>query len=287
FGDSLALGASLAAARVRVTEQRRIFAARGGVTLGAPIGDVDLLFDATDPMSVSAVAGLLYAPLEAPIELGASASWTRTVSLDGTLDARPTQSGPPLVTTAAPTASLRIAQPIAVRAGGRYVGDRIVAELDGDMWIAPRGSEATAWQVSGVRVTAPSYPGVDLWRIPSRISQHTHLAVRTALDVSIVPGFLWVTSGYAFSNRVTPAAQMSPSFGDLGGHTVALGLEATAGGVTATLGWSRTWSPESHASSALRMDNPFYGVDGPVPAGTYSGQVDQVGVLIDAELGSR
>ena len=287
FGDSLALGASFGLARVHVTEHRRIFAAPGGMAIGSPRGDVDLLFDATDPLSASAVAGLLYAPLDAPIEIGGSVSWTRTVALDGAVDARQAQSGPSLTKTAAPTAAMRVAQPIAVRAGGRYVGDRIVAELDGDVWIAPSGSDTAAWQVRGVRVETPSYPGADLWRVPSRISQHSHFAVRAAVDVSLVPGFLWVTTGYAFANRATPAAQMSPSFGDLGGHTVALGLEATAGGFTATLGWSRTWSPESSTPSALRLDNPFYGVDGLVPSGTYSGQVDQVGVLIDAELGGR
>jgi hypothetical protein len=287
FGDSLALGASFGVARVHVTEHRRIFAARGAVAIGSPLGDVDLLFDATDPLSVSAVAGLLYAPIEAPIEIGGSVSWTRTVALDGTVDARQAQSGPELTKTPMPTADMRVAQPIAVRAGGRYVGDRVVAELDGDVWIAARGSDTAAWQVSGVRVDTPSYPGADLWRVPSRISQHSHVAVRASVDVSIVPGFLWVTTGYAFASRVTPAAQMSPSFGDLGGHTAALGLEVTTGGFTATLGWSRTWSPATSAPSALRLDNPFYGVDGPVPSGTYSGQVDQVGVLIDAELGGR
>ncbi|HEX8109797.1 MAG TPA: hypothetical protein VF516_18830, partial [Kofleriaceae bacterium] len=81
---------------------------------------------------------------------------------------------------------------------------------------------------------------------------------------------------------------LSPSLGDLGGHTLGLGLEATTGGVTTTIGWSRTWSPETSPLSELRLDSPFpYSSDGPVLPGKYAGAVDQVGVLIEAEIGGR
>jgi hypothetical protein len=191
------------------------------------------------------------------------------------------------VVSTAPHAALEVRQPTAVRAGGRYVGDRIVAELDGDLWIAASGSESTSWDVRGLRVVDPSQRAVDLLRVPSRIAQHTHVALRTAVDVELIPGFVWATGGYAFSTRATPAARTSPTFGDLGGHTAGLGLEATAGGMTVTLGWSRTWSPRTRAPTDLRYDNPFPGADGPVPPGAYDGSVDQIGVLVDAELGSR
>lgn len=286
LGDSLALGVSFGAARVSVTEHRRIFAAPSDVPVGLPLGDVDLLFSASDELSESVVAGLLYASVDAPIELGASVSWTRDVELTGRVDARRSQSGP-AVEADAPTAALRIAQPIAVRAGGRYVGDRVVAEIGGDVWIAASGSESAVWSARGVRMVDPAHAPVDVSRVPSRIAQHTHVAVRAAFDIAVVPGFLWATTGYAFSTRGTPASRMSPTFGDLGGHTVGLGLEATAGGVTATLGVSRTWALATVAPSALRLDSPFDSVDGPVPFGSYAGSIDQVGVLIGAELGSR
>ena len=285
FGDSLALGISLGAARVSVVEHRRIFASPVG-EIGTTVGDIDLTFSATDPVSESAVAGVLYASPDAPIELGASVAWTRAVELAGTAAAAETPLGPRLMTTA-PSATLRLTQPLVVRAGGRYVGDRVVAELDGDLWLAARGAESATWSVTGVHVFDAAHAGVDVSRVPSRIAQRTHVAWRAAVDVAIVPGFLWATSGYAFATRGTPADRMSPSFGDLGGHTLGLGLEATSGGVTATLGWSRTWALESRAASAFRLDNPFLTVEGPVLPGTYYGQVDQVGVLIDAELGGR
>lgn len=290
LGDSLALGLSLGAARVALSERRRLWGARARhdmVTL--PEADVDISLSATDPLTESAVAGVLYAPAAAPIELGASVGWTRTVRLDGTARAFGSPSTLVGVHNDAPHAALHVAQPVAVRAGGRYVGDRIVAEIDGDLWIAPRGSDTAAWQTDGIRLDDPGHmpSSVELRSVPSRLSQRTHFAARAAVDVAIVPGFLWVTGGYAYSNPGTPAAKLSPSLGDLGGHTLGLGVEAATSGVTATIGWSRTWTSETSPLSALRLDSPFSYSDAAVPHGTYAGSVDQVGVLIEAEIGGR
>jgi hypothetical protein len=108
--------------------------------------------------------------------------------------------------------------------------------------------------------------------------------MRVSTDVELVPGFLWGTAGYAYSTLSMTAERLSPAFGDLGGHTLGLGLEAAAGGFTVTLGWSRTWSREVHAPSVLALDNPFSAAGGPVPAGTYDGSIDQIGVLLEVEL---
>ncbi|HMG57869.1 MAG TPA: hypothetical protein VK601_30415 [Kofleriaceae bacterium] len=289
LGDSLALGASLGASRIAATEERRIWSSHAGREVKTDQSDVDLAMSGTDPLVASAVLGVLYAPGDAPIEIGASLGWTRTVQLDGSVTAAGIALGPE-ATTSAPHASLRLNQPLAVRAGGRYVGDRLVAELDGDLWIAPSGSAAAAWQLRGVHVgdgADPAGPGAELERLPSRISQHTHFALRSAIDFAVVPGFLWITGGYAFATGATPDDQLSPSLGDLGGHTLGLGLEATAASVTVTLGWSRTWSPGIGARSRLLVDSPFVGGNGPVPRGTYYGSNDQAGVLVEVELGGR
>lgn len=286
IGNSVALGLALGASQVSVTEHRRIWAGVGGrEVVGDPKHDVDLEFAATDRLAASAVAGVLYAPEDAQIELGASIAWARTVHLDGDVAARAAPPvGPTVLYTSSPRASLEVRQPLAVRAGGRYAGDHVVAELDGDLWAAPATTEPATWHVSGIRIVDPSQVGIDLGRVPSRIAQHTHVAVRTAVDVELIPGFLWATGGYAFSTLVTPAARLSPSFGELGGHTLGLGLEATGGNVTVTLGWSRTWSLATRAPTALRLDNPFLTGDGPVPPGAYDGSLDQIGILIEGEL---
>lgn len=288
IGDSLALGLSLGVSRVNVTERRRIWAGLGDrAAIGDPKSDVDVELVAADRFAASAVAGVLYASEDAPIELGASVAWARTARLDGSAAAFGNPDpliGPRVSYTCSPRASLAVRQPLAVRTGGRYVGDRVVAELDGDLWVASAAAESATWQVSGVRVVDPSQDKVDLRRVSSRIAQHTHVAMRTAVDVELIPGFLWATGGYAFSTPVTPAARLSPTFGDLGGHTLGLGLETTAGGFTVTLGWSRTWTLATQAPTALRLDNPFGAGDGPVLPGTYDGSLDQVGILIEGEL---
>jgi hypothetical protein len=288
IGSSLALGVSLGASQVNVTEYRRIwagFAVRGPV--GDPASDVDLVLEATDRLAASAVAGLLYAP-EAPIELAASVGWARTVTLDGTIHAIGNPpDGPSIVETAPPRAQLVVRQPLSVRAGGRYVGDRLVLELDGELWLAPPGADQASWSVHGVRIVDSSGMSTYLDRVASRISQDTHVAMRVALDVELIPGFLWATGGYAHATPATPASRLSPSFGDLGGHTLGLGLEATSGDFTVTLGWSRTWSPPTRAPSALQIDNPFMAGSGPVYPGSYTGALDQIGVLVELELSRK
>src|SRR6185436_18095899 len=104
----------------------------------------------------SAVVGVLYAPEDAQIELGASVAWSDTARVDGTIAATATAMGPQIMYPERPHASLAVCQPMAVRAGGRYVGDRMVAELDGDLWIAPGDAESETWLVRGVRIADPS-----------------------------------------------------------------------------------------------------------------------------------
>lgn len=287
IGSSLALGLSLGASQVRVAEHRRLWAGFDGRdVVGDPSGDVDLQLSATAELTPSVVAGVLYAPEDAQIELGASIGWSGIARLDGKVDGTGTVMGPRVDYTGSRAAHLDVRQPITVRAGGRYVGDRVVAELDGDLWVARDGADAAVWSLDGVRVVDVSQVATDLRRLPSRIAQHTHVAVRTAIDVELLPGFLWATGGYAYANLAAPADRLGPSFGDLGGHTLGLGLEATSGGATISLGWSRTWSLATRAPSVLGLDNPFAAGDGPVPSGSYDGTLDQVGLLVELELAS-
>jgi hypothetical protein len=285
-GDSLAFGLSLAASQVRATEQRRIWAGFGARdAIGGPSWDVDLTFHASDRFAASAVAGVLYAPGDTKIELGASVAWADTVNLDGTLVGKTTPGpGPRVDHPYASRATLEVRQPLTVRGGGRYLGDRFVAEVDGDLWLLSPHADSATWWVHGVRVVDSSDFTAELQRVPSRISQCTHAAVHGAVDVELMPGFLWATGGYAYSSRGTPAERLSPTFADLGGHTLGLGLETTAGGFTVTFGWSRTWSLSANVPSQLQLDNPFAAGDGPVLSGKYGGSFDQIGILIEAEL---
>ncbi len=283
IGEEVAIGVSLSATRVAVTETRRIWAGFGGRDLiGDPDHDAELRFEGKDWFVPGATAGILYAPAEEPIELAASVAWTQRAQLEGDVTGTGTNPGTQLRFTR-PSAMLRLAQPVVVRTGARYLGERFAIELGGDLWITPTSAKRTAWQISGVRVVDESTVDVDLTELASRASLRTHGAVRGAVDVELIGGFLWATGGYAFTTGGTSSSRQSITFGDLGGHTAAVGLEGTAGGVTVTLGWSRTWSVAERRPSDLRLDNPFEAGDREVPIGTYDGSIDQIGVLVDLE----
>jgi hypothetical protein len=285
LGESVAVGISLAASRVTIDETRSVWAGfidRKDV-LGDPAHDVTAAIDAVDNFSPSVVAGVLVAPPDTRVELAASVGWERTAHVSGGVAA--TGSTDVSVRTDAPTAHMDVAEPITVRTGARYVGQKWIAEVNGDLWIFPSSAANNAWQLDGVTVVDESSASVALGTLTSRLSEITHGAVRGAIDVQIVPGYLWATAGYAYTTANTDAAHRSTTFGDLSGHTLGLGLEATAGNFTFTVGWSRTWSVQRPEQiSAWNLDNPFKGAgDGEVPSGTFDESIDDVGILVDAE----
>ena len=283
LGDTLAVGLSVAGARVGVSETRRIWAGFSGRDrIGVPTQDVELAMSGRDAFVPSAVAGVLFAPESGSLELGASVGWSRQVDVDADV----TGAGSERVTVQStrPSAALTLRQPWALRAGARYLSDRFVLELGGDLFIAPRAAETAAWRLHRLNVVDISGLVTPLTEVPSRISQRTHGAIRAAVDAELLSGFLWATAGYAYAIGGVSGSRQSPTFGDLGGHTLALGLEATAGGFTVTAGWSRTWATTKNPASKLALDNPFQAGDQACPRGAYDGSIDQIGILIDAEL---
>jgi hypothetical protein len=290
IGESVAVGAAIAISRVEVGEVRALWANHQQITVGAdPNHDVELALDAVDWVSPSAVAGVLVAPPDTHVELAASVGWTSDVHASGdasatrwAMDATPAPGV--TVTGANGRAWLDVRQPITVRTAARSVGDRWSAELNGDLWIFPRQADETSWGLSGIRVVDASNVAADVTKLPSRISTRSHGAIRGALDIELIEGFLWATGGYAYTTSSTGTAHLSTTFGELGGHTAALGLEIAAGGFTISLGWARQWSTKRALSgSAWQHDNPFGSPDTAIPGGTYDGSSDMVGIAVDAE----
>jgi hypothetical protein len=300
MGDTVAIGLSLGASRVGISEERRLWAGNTdrvvlGTSmpdeLGDPQYDVELALTGTDAVVPSAVAGVLVAPEDSRIELALSVAWSDVARATGSVDATAT---PPntAVELSAPTARIEVEQPLSIRSGARWLGEHWIAEAGADLWWFPHHAKQTDWELDGVTVVDTTVVGVRrdaaLTQLPSRLSTRTHGALRAAIDVELISGFLWATGGYAFTTGGTPRARLSTTFGDLGGHTAALGLEANAGGFTVTFGWARTWSiRDPEPVTKWRFDNPLGSGDGAIPTGTFDGSTDMIGVSIDAELSSQ
>lgn len=283
FGDAVAVGLAVGGSRVAVSETRTLWAGfvdRKDV-IGDPAHDVEVAVDA-EGLSPSVVAGVLVAPPDSRVELGGSLAWAGRTRATGDVVASAASAAVSVQQTAA-SAALELPAPVTARLGARWLGERLIAELDGDLWVFPAAAETTSWQLSGVTVVDASGMRAGLGELPSRISERTHGAVRGAVDVELIAGFLWATAGYAYTAAGTSRARLSPTFGALPGHTAALGLEATAGDFTITLGWARTWSVDrSAAASLLGHDNPFGAGDAAIPAGTYNGSSNVIGITVDA-----
>ena len=285
FGDVVAVGLSLAASRVGVSETRRVWAGFAGRdVLEDPAHDIEISIDAADNFVPSAVAGVLVAPPGTRVELAASIGYSANAFVHG--NALATGNAPDVVVQpGAPTARMELREPLTLRSGARWLGSHWSFEVDGDLWLLPHDAETATWRIDGLAIQDITGVDAGIGRLRSRASEQTHGAVRGALDVELVAGFLWATAGYAFTTQGTATADLSPTFGQLPGQTAALGLELTAGGFTATFGWARTWwLYRTPAVTTMTLDNPFGTGDASVPLGRYGGSSDQVGIVVDAEL---
>lgn len=283
LGESVAIGASVGASRVHIDEVRRIWAGFGARdTLMDPQRDLQLAMSAEDGFAPRATLGVMVAPEGLPLELGASLAWEATAHATGSLS---TVGSMTTASVTSPTASIALPEPWTARIGARYVGERLVAELDADLYLFGSSAAESDWAIRGVRVVDSSSAGVDLTKVPSRVSEKTRGALRAAVDVELINGFLWAIAGYSFQTIGTTTARLSPTFADLGGSTLGLGLEVNAGSFSLTFGWSRTWAIDRLQDHAVwNLDNPFGKGDAPVTPGNYDSTADQVGILVDIEL---
>ncbi|HSD86745.1 MAG TPA: hypothetical protein VLB44_04495 [Kofleriaceae bacterium] len=295
IGETVAVGLSVAGSRVEISEIRRLWAGDANRTNpttlmkeqpGDPAQDVEVGMSAI-AYTPTITAGVLVAPEDSRVELAASAAWSGPAHAHGEISGQGTS--PISINLPSTGARIEIEQPVTVRTGVRWLAERWIAEVGGDLWWFPRRAASPLWRFDDARIVDMTTLGAPretaLSTLPSRLSARTHGALRGAVDVELISGFLWATAGYAFTSSGTSGSRLSPTFGDLGGHTLALGLEATAGGFTATLGVARTWSiKQPEPVSQWRLDNPFGTGDAEVPDGTYDGSTDMIGLSIDAEL---
>src|SRR5882672_5403102 len=83
IGESLALGLAVGASRVTVTEVRRLWAGFSGRDMiGDPALDVEVGMSCVDRFAPHIVGGILIAPEDSRIELGASVTWMQSSEID-------------------------------------------------------------------------------------------------------------------------------------------------------------------------------------------------------------
>ena len=288
-GEWLGVGVSVGASDLELRERRRIWAGFAGRDpLAGPARDLDLVLGGEDRFVPVAAAGALIAPPSLPVELALAASHSADAYPDG--DPALARTGDrtypePLVGPGdgRPRAELRLGAPTVLRAGARYLGERVIVELGAELTLYREAGKLPIWRTRDLAVRDETGREARITRVPSQVALRDHAAVRAAVDLEAAPGFLWLTAGYAFATAATSERRVGPAFGDLGGHTVALGAEASWNQLTFTLGVARVLAPAAEVSEAdsLELLNPFEAGTAPAAAGRHRRAQDTVGLTVE------
>lgn len=295
--DWLAIGASATIGIASATERRRIWAGlpNSAVPVGSPERDVDLELRGSDYLVPGAACSLFIAPPQAPIEVAVATSWTNSATIRGDVSATAVEELLDVDDTfGASSLALpgkRVAQ-LGVRAfSERFSGELLVARH----WWAPQS--APVWNVEGVALRDVSgdisgdilgdvsgdVSGVSapITTLPSRWAPRSYVSFAASVDVEVIPGVAWLTAGYGWHGAEQDLSALAPNSGRLAEHTGGVGIEISSGGVTATIGYSRSVGDASGSSSRLGLDNPFATTDASVGPGPMRTVRDTIAVLVD------
>ena len=279
----LGLGLALGAARVALLEERRIWAGFAGRdSLLEPDRDLALSLSGHDGFVPRVAFGVLLAPPDVPLEMALSMNYVAGARVRGVPAVAATrQTDFPAVESIDPTSVLELGQRVVMRTGVRYLGERFSVEFGGELEFV--GGDAAAWSITGVRIHDETNREFTLETAPTLAVERSHGGLRWAAEVEVVPGFLWLSGGYAITGSGSPRARVSPAFADLGGHTVAAGAEAQWNGIAVTIGYARTmtgaWTVEHNQLSVV---NPFAASGGTTGHGRYQTSRDLFGVALEA-----
>jgi len=285
--DWLGVGISLTASHVELSEHRQVWAGleiRADDTVGDSLRDLRLEVEGRDRFVPGACVGVLVAPPQLPMEIALSAGASANAALDGAanLDRTRTDEYPEPVIVGSPTSSASLAMPLSMRAGLRYLGERVSVEANAEVIFFRGDGAAPDWAVDGL--TARRAPGVEaaLTEVPSLVSQRDHATGRMAVDVEVARGFLWLSLGYAVRAAAARREALSPAHVDLGGHTLALGAEGQWNATTLTIGYSHTFERSLTVNtSQLMLVNPFDAGTMVVGNGRYSRGHDAFGIAME------
>lgn len=272
--DWLGIGVAGAAGRVDLSEVRHVWAGFDGID---PIGnaerDLRLELSGTDAFVPGYTASALIAPPQIPVELAVSTSLFAAAELEGDAVLAPTSNEQfPAAQSGGATARAKLASTAIVRAGLRYLGERLIAEASGELSYFLGSGDNPTWQTTNLRAIDETLAEGELSSLTSLVTQRDHGAVRGSVEVDAVGGFLWLTGGYAYRTSTGSKNRLAPGFADLDSHTVAVGVEGTWEGTTLTVGYARTMARAvsvDAADSGVSMVNPFDAGTIQVGGGTY------------------
>ncbi|MBL4633311.1 MAG: hypothetical protein JKY56_05540 [Kofleriaceae bacterium] len=285
-GDSLGIGLSLSLTQRRLQETRRIWAGFDGRdVLLSPGRDLELSLDASDDFAAGASVGMLFAPLDIPLEFALSGEYKQGANFEGgRARLTPTTASEfPLPSDNGGRASLDFADTLIVRTGLRYLGQRSSLEVGADL-LLELGTSADTWSLQNIALTDDSGLNVALDSAHALSSQRDHFALRAAYDYEAVLGFLWLTAGYSYHSAEVSLHKFTPVFAKLGGHTGALGIEAYYDRFTLNFGVARRLARErtlSGAQAGQQVINPFDAGTATLGAGQYTSSATQVGVSLE------
>ncbi len=285
-GDSLGIGLSFSLSQWRLQETRRIWAGFDGRNvLLSPDRDLELSLDASDDFAAGASVGMLFAPLDIPLEFALSGEFKQGANLQsGRARLTPTRTSEfPSPSDNGGTASLDFSDTFIVRTGLRYLGQRSSLEVGADLFLE-LGTSAENWSLQNVAVTDDSGLNVALGSAHALSSQRDHFALRAAYDYEAIVGFLWLTAGYSYYSAEVSLHKFTPVFAKLGGHTSALGIEAYYDRFTLNFGVARRLSRERTLlgeRAGYQVINPFDAGTATLGAGRYTSSATQVGVSLE------
>jgi len=276
----LALGVAVTLAQVDLEERRRLWAGFAGRDpLAQPTRDVDVDLTAGDGLVPGGALGALIAPLDAPLEVAVGASWSDDVRADGDAAVRAV-AGAAQVAAVAPATAIRLGSALTANLGVRWLGERYAIEGAATWTAYPTGADA--WAITGVELVDESGARARLTRLPSRLPRRGHGALAAAVDVEVIPGFAWLALGYRWTTAASALPALSTVGADLGGHTLAAGLELSAGDATITIGVAHQLSRQATARGpGLALDNPFPGGVAPANLGAHATALDLVGIGLE------
>ncbi len=285
-GDSLGLGLSASLSQVSLRESRRVWAGFAGRDrlLGAE-QDLELVLRGEDLYSPGASIGALLAPPDMPFEFALGLEYRRGPRFrQGRAELNATSSAAfPAPQATGAKSSLTIADSAVLRAGARYLGSRSFVELAADYQLQ-QGRDRPEWRIDGMSVSDQSTAQAEILSIPALQSSRSHMALRASVDYEVVQGFLWLTGGYAWTAPATPRGWRTPVDAQLGGHTLAGGLEASYQNYLLSVGYARALRRErslAASGSDTPAFNPFDAGSGPANAGSYSSSGDELGFAVE------